>query len=100
MNGKADASHVHNTIYEIDTRSENKSPDWYRSNYDMQAVLEFKDTNIIGLSISAQYVEVITMVPWKDVTGGNVVQRAIDYINLKEYIRSGESTSWSAWRAD
>lgn len=66
----------------------------------MQAVLEFKGTNIIGLSISAQYVEVITMVPWKDATGGNVVQRAIDYINLKEYIRSGESTSWSAWRAD
>ena len=97
---KADASHTHNTIYEIDTRTENKSPDWYRSNYDMQFILEFKATNAIGLSISAQFVEVITMVPWHDASGGNVVQRAIDYINLKEYIRSGESTSWSAWKAD
>lgn len=93
------SAHTHNTIYLPDTRSTNQAPSWYYSNYGEHVIVEFKAASAIGLSDFPQYCALVTVVPWKDSSGGNVVQRAVNYSNNKEYIRSGSGDSWGSWTA-
>ena len=81
----------------IDTRATNKPPQYYYSNYPQTVVYEFKE----NLSVNAPFQGAIflvlqTITPWKDETGGSVIQRA--YMSGKVKIRYSKSVdSWSEW---
>lgn len=78
-----------------DTRNDNMNPAWYFNNYGLQTVAEFKYRNILGVPGSQTYVHLTTEVPWKDSSGGNIIQTAKSSDGT--YQRVGSTTFWSSW---
>ena len=78
----------------FDTRSTNQTPTWYRETYGMGVIYEFKSDSSINTGMSG-YIILITMIPWSDESGGDVIQLAIRNTTIKK--RCGATTSWSSW---
>lgn len=79
-----------------DTRSDNRPPSWYFTNYPKQSVTEFKLSSAMGLS-GDTYCHVTTVVPWPDSSGGFPKQTAC--VGNKTYWRAGTSNNtWGAWQ--
>lgn len=78
----------------FDTRSTNQTPTWYRETYGMGVIYEFKSDSSINTGMSG-YIILITMIPWSDESGGDVIQLAIRNTTIKK--RCGTTTSWSSW---
>lgn len=79
-----------------DTRSDNRPPSWYFTNYPKQSVTEFKLSSAMGLS-GDTYCHVTTVVPWSDSSGGFPKQTAC--VGNKTYWRVGTSNNtWGAWQ--
>lgn len=80
-----------------DTRIDNQPPSWYMENHPLETVVEFKDTNAIGISSSEIYATLVTFVQWKNNTGGYPKQVAMSGVNI--WWRCGASdSSWTAWQ--
>ena len=94
LNSKAPTAHSHSTLFIEDTRSDNKTPEWYMSTYGKNTITEFKSGSSIGLGSS--YVSLTTIIPWTDSSGGYPKQIAFDDSNM--YFRVGNSNStWGGW---
>lgn len=79
-----------------DTRSDDRAPEWYFSNYRSRTVREFKYMSAIGLTgVSGTYCQLETYVPWSDASGGSVIQTAT--VNNRIFKRHGSTTAWTAW---
>ncbi|WP_313235696.1 cell envelope integrity protein TolA [Sphingobacterium multivorum] len=79
-----------------DTRNFNNPPSWYYENYPFRTVREFKNIGVVGLpDLGEYYAQVTTFVPWGDLSGGYVVQEAVQL--GRTYTRFGSTDSWSAW---
>ena len=85
-----------NAIIVPDARSTNNTPEWYISNYPARTVVEFKTSNIIGLS-GATYVGVVTVVPYPDASGGYPFQYTVVAGVSFKYRYGTSETTWSAW---
>ena len=96
-NGKI-VQYADDAINVFDTRDVNSTPQYYISTYGMGAVREFKTATVIGFTNPASmYCDVLTVIPWKDKSGG--FPRQIATINNQLYVRVGTSeTEWGAWR--
>lgn len=81
----------------LDTRDDNRSPEWYQTNYPRQTVSEFKTRVAMGISSGETYGILETIVPWVNSTGGSIKQTF--YQNNRTYIRQGiaSGTVWGAW---
>lgn len=81
----------------IDTRSTNKPPQYYYSNYPQTVVYELKESISVDDPFqAAAFLVLQTITPWHDITAGSVIQRA--YMSGKVKIRYSKSTdSWSEW---
>lgn len=81
----------------IDTRSTNKPPQYYYSNYPQTVVYELKESISVDDPFqAAAFLVLQTITPWNDTSGGSVIQRA--YMSGKVKIRYSKSTdSWSEW---
>ena len=81
----------------IDTRSTNKPPQYYYSNYPQTVVYELKESISVDDPFQvAAFLVLQTITPWCDITAGSVIQRA--YMSGKVKIRYSKSTdSWSEW---
>lgn len=81
----------------IDTRSTNKPPQYYYSNYPQTVVYELKKSISVDDPFQvAAFLVLQTITPWCDITAGSVIQRA--YMSGKVKIRYSKSTdSWSEW---
>lgn len=81
----------------IDTRSTNKPPQYYYSNYPQTVVYELKESISVDDPFQAAVFLILqTITPWDDTSGGSVIQRA--YMSGKVKIRYSKSTdSWSEW---
>ena len=81
----------------IDTRSTNKPPQYYYSNYPQTVVYELKESISVDDPFqAAAFLVLQTITPWDDTSGGSVIQRA--YMSGKVKIRYSKSTdSWSEW---
>lgn len=78
-----------------DTRRDNQSPQWYRTNYPKQTVEEFKESSVIGLTGEGTYAILTTNVPLTDLSGGNIKQTAkTDRATFERY---GTGTTWDPW---
>lgn len=80
-----------------DTRTDGPSPGWYVTNYPSQIVSEFKRTQSLNLSeASSNYAVLITIVPWRDTSGGYPTQLA--FSNDKVFYRlSTREDNWGNW---
>lgn len=82
-----------------DVRSTNQPPSWYWTNYPLKLVAEFKTGSTIGIgtgNYDSGFVQLITMVPWSDASGGYPKQFAISSQGI--FYRIGVSASgWGAW---
>lgn len=58
-----------------DTRNDNRPPSWYWEHYPRRTASEFKSVGAVGLGGSG-YAVVETVVPWENVSGGQIVQTA------------------------
>ena len=95
LDNKAPLFHSHNVVGIPDTRSDNRTPEWYFSNYPKMVITEFKESSTIGLS-GETYIALTTYVPWSDSSGGYPKQTVI--CNGVMYYRVGTSiTNWSEW---
>ena len=96
-NGKI-VQYADDAIKVSDHRDVNSTPQYYISTYGMGAVREFKYCNVIGFTSPAEmYCDVLTVIPWKDKSGG--FPRQIATIGNQLYVRVGTSeTEWGAWR--
>lgn len=81
----------------IDTRSTNKPPQYYYSNYPQTVVYELKESISVDDPFqAAAFLVLQTITPWNDTSGGSVIQRA--YMSGKVKIRYSKSIdSWSEW---
>jgi len=86
-----------NDIVEIkDTRNDNRPPSWYYANYPFRTVREFKNISTVGLpDLGEYYAQVTTNVPWDHVSGGNIIQEAVQL--GRTYTRFGLTDGWTAW---
>lgn len=78
-----------------DTRNDNQLPTWYYDRYPSQTVRELKFSNVIGLPIGSYYVDLTTIVPWSDSSGGAVVQEA--RFEKRLWSRTGTGETWLDW---
>ena len=89
-----------NTVKVLDTRNEAYSPSWYMQNQDRNMVFEFKDRGIIGhpplnSSSGPGFTLMLTMVPWRDKSGGYPTQ--ITFGNSIALRRAISDTEWGSW---
>ena len=79
-----------------DTRNFNNPPSWYYENYPFRTVREFKNIGVVGLpDLGEYYAQVTTFVPWDHVSGGNIIQEAVQL--GRTYTRFGLTDGWTAW---
>lgn len=79
-----------------DTRRANEAPQWYIDNHPQSTVKEFKHRNVIGLDASGGYVAMETTVPWRDFTGGPVIQMV--KLGTTTFMRQSKGPdAWSPW---
>ncbi|WP_370453264.1 interleukin-like EMT inducer domain-containing protein [Salinisphaera sp. LB1] len=82
-----------------DTRNDNQPPSWYRTNYGVQVVSEFKYATSIGLTsaqVGSQYCTLITHAQWSDSSGGPLTQ-AVHCDNGIFVRQSVNETTWGSW---
>jgi hypothetical protein len=80
-----------------DTRSTNREPSWYWTNYPRKVVNEFKSKTVMSVG-SSTYGTLTTIVPWSDSSGGEIKQ-TYENGNVKYYRSSLSASTWSAWSA-
>lgn len=87
-----------NVLAAGDTREDNEAPEWYISTYGSGVVCEFKKLASIGFTNpSVTYTGLLTIIPWKDTSGGMPRQLAFDGNRL--YVRTSTSTTaWGSWK--
>ena len=86
-----------------DTRHDNQPPSWYRTNYPLQTVKEFKTTGAIGLPYikDGQFAILETIVTWRNTSGGTIKQTATNNMN-DVYTRRGltDDSDWTEWERE
>lgn len=94
------------SVFVLDTRSENTLPDEYQDNGTRTIRWELKELSAIGLTANPaaikNYAIVQTSVPWGDNSGGLVTQTAVVNTSggVNIYTRQGSSSSagtWDSW---
>ena len=84
-----------------DTRNDNQPPSWYRSNYPLTTVREFKIQGIIEIPKDwrdGSFCTLETTVKWGDTTGGRVTQKATLNSGQELYrVGSADDSKWEAW---
>lgn len=95
---KADSALERLTI--ADTRNDNRPPSWYWTNHPKRVTSELKLSTVMGLpSTVGTYVNIETLVPWTDASGGDIIQTAIIGDGQKNaQRRSTSTTGWSTWQ--
>lgn len=80
-----------------DTRNDNRLPSWYMKNHPNETVVEFKHTNVIGLSVDAVYCMLVTLTGLANATSGYTKQVAMAGADM--YWRENMADSvWSDWQ--
>jgi hypothetical protein len=85
------------TVPIYDSRNSNPLPSEYRAR-GMGKSIEFKHTAVIGVNNPAMYSLLETYVPWPDVSGGPVHQRAMIWQNTWTRHGQPDDSGWSDWR--
>lgn len=79
-----------------DTRYDDNTADWYRSTKGMGSYTELKQRTALGIPGSGYYGTLHTYVPWRDSSGGSVVQTfQSDQGNWRRV--SFTNGGWSSW---
>lgn len=84
-----------------DTRNDNQPPSWYRKNYPLTTVREFKFQDVIEIPSGwrdGSYCMLETTVKWADTSGGRVTQKATLNSGQELYrVGSSDDTAWGEW---
>lgn len=105
MVGAAAENHTHTYLSSLDTRSDNPLPGQITMPDVKDKIgtrFDFKENNHINLQNSGQYSQLITIVPWRDNSGGNIHQWALGIssdLHPKISLRSGnqDTNTWGNW---
>lgn len=85
----------------VDTRNDNQPPSWYRRNYRLTTVREFKIQSVIEIPsrwIYAIYCTLETTVRWADTSGGRVEQSTtLDNGTQLRRVGTADDTAWEPW---
>ena len=84
----------------IDTRNDNRNPQWYFDNYANQVVFEFKLKSTLGIVHSGGvFVTLETFVPWGSMSGEGIAQRANNMRDRTSFYRVANQagTGWTDW---
>ena len=84
-----------------DTRNDNQPPSWYRKNYTLTTVREFKVQSAIEIPsrwIYGIYCTLETVVRWYDTSGGRVEQSTtLDNGTQLRRVGTADDTAWESW---
>ena len=84
-----------------DTRNDNQPPSWYRKNYPLTTVREFKLQDVIEIPSGwrdGSYCMLETTVKWAHTSGGRVTQKATLNSGQELYrVGSSDDSKWEAW---
>ena len=84
-----------------DTRNDNQPPSWYRKNYPLTTVREFKFQDVIEIPSGwrdGSYCMLETTIKWGDTSGGRVTQKATLNSGQELYrVGSSDDTAWGEW---
>lgn len=84
-----------------DTRNDNQLPSWYRKNYPLTTVREFKFQDVIEIPSGwrdGSYCMLETTVKWADTSGGRVTQKATLNSGQELYrVGSADDSKWESW---
>lgn len=85
----------------VDTRNDNQPPSWYRRNYRLTTVREFKVQSVIEIPsrwIYAIYCTLETTVRWADTSGGRVEQSTtLDNGTQLRRVGTADDSDWEPW---
>ena len=84
-----------------DTRNDNQPPSWYRKNYSLTTVREFKYQSTIEIPSGwrdGYYCTLETTVKWYNTSGGRVTQKATLNSGQELYrVGSADDSAWGEW---
>ncbi|MDN4754223.1 hypothetical protein QYZ87_06745 [Porphyromonadaceae bacterium W3.11] len=84
-----------------DTRNDNQLPNWYRENYRLTTVKEFKFQGVIEIPKvwrDGSYCTLETTVNWGDKSGGRVTQKATLNSGQELYrVGGADDSAWGEW---